>query len=251
MGEGVGEGEPMAHTLFISDLHLCDSRPHINRLFFDFLNGAAVHAESLYILGDLFEYWIGDDDIDTGLNGQVVRALAALSDHGTKVYFMHGNRDFLIGARFAEEAKLTILPDPTLVDLYGRRTLLMHGDTLCTGDVDYQRFRSQVRSAQWQHEFLAQPLHERRKEVETLRKRSEEAKRAKPMEIMDVAPGAAEDTLRKFGYPWLIHGHTHRPARHIHAIDGKQCQRWVLSDWYVKGDSLECSAQGWSAHSIA
>jgi UDP-2,3-diacylglucosamine hydrolase len=148
----------MPHTLFISDLHLCEGRPRINQLFFDFLKNTTPKAEALYILGDLFEYWIGDDDIDDGLNGHVAKALAVLADSGTKIYLMHGNRDFLMRDGFARAAKLTPLPDPTLIDLYGTRTLLMHGDTLCSDDADYQNFRNQVRSIEWQRNFLAKPL---------------------------------------------------------------------------------------------
>jgi len=221
----------MPHTLFISDLHLCESRPAINEIFFRFLKAEAVQAEALYILGDLFEYWIGDDDIDHGLNRQVADALAELSQSGPRVFFMHGNRDFLIGERFAAEAGLTLLPDPTHVDLYGMPILLMHGDTLCTDDVDYQRFRSMVRGADWQHAFLAKPLEERRKEVEDYRRRSEQAKQSKSMEIMDVAARSVEKTLRRSGSSILIHGHTHRPAHHRIEIDGMQRDRWVLPDW--------------------
>jgi UDP-2,3-diacylglucosamine hydrolase len=230
---------PMPRTLFISDLHLCSSRPAINELFFRFLRDEAAHAEALYILGDFFEYWIGDDDIE-GLNRKVVDALATLSKSGVRLYFMHGNRDFLIGERFASEAGLKLLADPTEVDLYGRRVLLSHGDALCTGDADYVRFRAMVRSTEWQRAFLAKPLAERRKEVEEYRRRSELAKSTKPMDIMDVAPSAVDDLLRAHGYPTLIHGHTHRPATHRHDVDEHVCERWVMSDWHaVHGEYLE------------
>jgi UDP-2,3-diacylglucosamine hydrolase len=231
----------MPRTLFISDLHLCASRPAINELFFRFLREQAQHAEALYILGDLFEYWIGDDDIE-GLNREVVDALAALSKAGTRVYFMHGNRDFLIGERFALEAGLQLLADPTPLDLYGRPTLLTHGDALCTGDADYVRFRAMVRGDEWQSVFRAKPLAARRKEVEEYRRRSELAKSAKSMDIMDVAPAAVEDMLRAFDFPTLIHGHTHRPATHRHEVDGRTCERWVLSDWHdTHGEYLEAT----------
>ncbi len=234
----------MPHTLFISDLHLCASRPNINELFFDFLKNTASQAQALYILGDLFDYWIGDDDMDGGLNGAAVSALAALADGGTKIYFMHGNRDFLIGGKFASQARLTLLLDPTLVTLYDRPTLLMHGDTLCTDDVDYQRFRTQVREPKWQEKFLDKPLHERRAEVEMLRQRSEEAKQSKSIVIMDVTPDTVEKTLREHGYPQLIHGHTHRPAKHIHAMNDKTCERWVLPDWYTTGGYIYADRNG-------
>ncbi len=240
----------MSHTLFISDLHLCQSRPNINELFFDFLKNTAPQAEALYILGDLFEYWVGDDDIDDGLNGQVVKALAALADSGTKIYFMRGNRDFLMGDRFARAAKLTLLPDPTLIDLYGTRTLLMHGDTLCSDDAEYQNFRTQVRSVEWQRNFLAKPLSERRSEGEILRKRSEEAKRAKPLDIMDVTTATVEDTFRRYDCQRLIHGHTHRPAHHLHAVYGRPCERWVLTDWPNHGGGLFCSTAEWHSFTL-
>jgi UDP-2,3-diacylglucosamine hydrolase len=228
----------MSHTLFISDLHLCASRPLVNDAFFRFMRDDAPKAESLYILGDLFEYWIGDDDMSEGLNAEVVAALRTLSDGGTRVWFMHGNRDFLIGERFAEAAGLQLLPDPTLVELYGKRVLLMHGDTLCTDDVDYQRFRAMVRDPAWQAAFLARPLPERRREVEEMRRQSEASKREKPMAIMDVSQ-SAEETLRIFAYPpLLIHGHTHRPARHEVSANGHVCARRVLSDWHADGRTV-------------
>ena len=231
----------MPHTLFISDLHLCETRPAINEAFFRFLKSEATKAEALYILGDLFEYWIGDDDIEHGLNRQVADALAELSRSGTRLFFMHGNRDFLIGERFASEAGLTLLSDPTHVDLYGMPVLLMHGDTLCTDDVDYQRFRAMVRATEWQRAFLAKPLEERRKDVEEYRRRSEHAKQEKSIEIMDVAPRTIEDTLRKSGASILIHGHTHRPAHHQPEVDRVRRDRWVLPDWTSVATGLRIS----------
>ncbi|MDX2217854.1 MAG: UDP-2,3-diacylglucosamine diphosphatase [Burkholderiales bacterium] len=223
----------MNPTLFISDLHLCPSRPAVNTRFLRFLSDEAPQAEALYILGDLFEYWIGDDDRANGLNAEVVNALRALSDKGTRVFFMHGNRDFLIGGEFAEVAGLTLLPDPTVLELHGQRVLLMHGDTLCTDDTDYQRFRVMVRDPAWQSAFLARPLADRRTEVEGMRRRSEASKREKPMAIMDVSTRAVEEVLRIFAYPpFLIHGHTHRPARHAISVDGRACTRLVLPDWH-------------------
>jgi UDP-2,3-diacylglucosamine hydrolase len=232
----------MPHTLFISDLHLCESRPAINEIFFRFLNTEATRAEALYILGDLFEYWIGDDDMDHGLNRQVVDALVGLSRSGTRVFFMHGNRDFLIGERFASEAGLTLLADPRRIDLYGMPILLMHGDTLCTDDVDYQRFRAMVRGVDWQRAFLSKPLEERRSEVEDYRRRSEQAKQSKSMEIMDVAALSVEETLRKSSHSILIHGHTHRPAHHVVEIDGVRRDRWVLPDWIDTAAGLRIAA---------
>lgn len=223
----------MRHTLFISDLHLCPSRPAVSAAFFRFLREVAPAADALYILGDLFEYWIGDDDLDCGVNADVVSALRTLSDDGTPIFFMHGNRDFLIGDAFARSAGLTLLRDPTQIELHGRHVLLMHGDTLCTDDADYQQFRRLVRDPVWQSEFLARPLEQRRREVEDMRRRSEASKREKPMAIMDVSAEAVAETLRVFAYPpLLIHGHTHRPARHVLNLEGHACVRRVLADWH-------------------
>lgn len=225
-------------TLFISDLHLCRSRPAINRIFLDFVGGRAREAEALYILGDLFEYWAGDDDRDDELNTRVSEALRALAATGVRVFVMHGNRDFLLGQDFAARSGLELIADPTLLNLYGVRTLLMHGDTLCTDDVEYQRFRARVRDAKFQREFLARPLEQRRQQIEDLREQSEATKKTKADSIMDVTPAAVESVLRQYGCPRLIHGHTHRPARHVHEIDGHRCERWVLSDWHEAGQCL-------------
>ena len=233
-----------AHSLFISDLHLCDSRPAISRLFFDFLQNTAIHADALYILGDLFEYWLGDDTLDVPLNQQVSLALRQLADSGVAVYFMHGNRDFLIATQFTEACHAQLLTDPSVVDLYGTPTLLMHGDTLCTDDVSYLAFRAQVRDPQWQNQFLAQPLAARISIAQQARAQSESSKQEKATEIMDVNTVAVHEALRQHGYPRLIHGHTHRPAQHHIDIDGHHCQRWVLPDWYDKGGYLRCDALG-------
>jgi UDP-2,3-diacylglucosamine hydrolase len=235
------------HTLFVSDLHLAAERPHICDVFFDFVAGTAAQADALYILGDLFEYWIGDDDLDEPLNAAVAKALAAVSARGVAVYFLHGNRDFLVGQEFAARAKATLIPDPTVVDLYGARTLLMHGDTLCTDDVDYQKFRATARNPKFQADFLAQPVAARRARVGQLRELNAQAKQAKSAEIMDVSSATVEDTLRQFDYPRLVHGHTHRPAHHVHLVDGHTCERWVLNDWYERGGYLRCDAKGCSA----
>ena len=237
----------MKHTLFVSDLHLAGERPHICDDFFDFVAVTAAQADALYILGDLFEYWIGDDDLDEPLNAAVAKALAAVSSRGVAVYFLHGNRDFLVGQEFAARAKASLIPDPTVVDLYGSRTLLMHGDTLCTDDVDYQKFRATARNPKFQADFLAQPVAARRARVGQLRELNAQAKQAKSAEIMDVSPAAVEDTLRQFDYPRLVHGHTHRPAHHMHVVDGHTCERWVLNDWYERGGYLRCDANGCSA----
>ena len=237
----------MKHTLFVSDLHLATERPHIGEVFFEFVGNIATHAEALYILGDLFEYWIGDDDLDEPLNDAVARALADLGARGVAVYFMHGNRDFLIGQKFAARARSNLISDPTPLALYGASTLLMHGDTLCTDDVDYQKFRATARDPKFQADFLAQPIAARRQRVGQLREINAQAKQAKSAEIMDVSPETVDATLREFGYPRLIHGHTHRPARHVHVVDGHTCERWVLNDWYERGGYLRCDADGCAA----
>jgi len=234
-------------TLFISDLHLCASRPRIKQLFFDFLQSAARKADQLYILGDFFEYWAGDDDIEDPFNRSIVSALAALTSSGVAVYLMHGNRDFLIGEAFCQASGARLLSDPSLIELNGARTLLMHGDTLCTDDVEYQNFRKQVRDPRWQRQFLSQPLEQRKAIIADLRRRSETEKQMKSIDIMDVTPASVEAALREHTYPRLIHGHTHRPALHHHQVDGKECERWVLTDWYQHGGYLRCDANGLKA----
>ena len=238
------------HTLFISDLHLCQSRPAINDLFARFIRDIASQAEALYILGDFFEYWAGDDDLAEPFHQTIAQQLSTLAQSGTRLYLMHGNRDFLIGETFLHAAHLTLLPDPTLIDLYGQPTLLMHGDTLCSDDVDYQAFRSQVRQPDWQQQFLATPLAARKAQIEALRQRSEQEKSNKAADIMDTNVDTVAATLRQFHYPRLIHGHTHRPNLHQHALDGHTCERWVLTDWYQAGGYLRCDASGCAAHTL-
>ena len=162
---------------------------------------------------------------------------------------MRGNRDFLLNDAFMRAAQATLLPDPLLLDLYGAPTLLMHGDTLCTDDVAYQKFRVMVRGTEWQRNFLAQPLSQRKAQIEDLRKKSAQEKSNKSAEIMDVNSDAVANALREHGYPRLIHGHTHRPARHVHTVDGKTCERWVLPDWYAAG-YLRCDEVGCVAHTL-
>lgn len=217
-------------ALFISDLHLCDEAPELLRAFDALMAGPALDADALYILGDLFEYWAGDDD-DTDLARHVMRGLRGLADNGIKVYFLAGNRDFLIGKDYADQAEFSLLEDPTLIELDGQRVLLSHGDVLCTDDLAYQNYRSMVRAAEWQQAFLARPLDERRAIIDDLRRRSQQANSEKSMDIMDVQPDAVEALLRAHDYPTFIHGHTHRPNRHLHVVDGHECVRWVLPDW--------------------
>lgn len=232
------------NSLFISDLHLAPERPRILEQFHAFLEGPARDAAALYVLGDLFEHWLGDDNFEDPLNRSVAEDFAKLAAGGTAVYFMHGNRDLLVGGEFAQRAAAKLLPDPTLLDLHGTRTLLMHGDTLCTDDVEYLKFRAYARDPRNQARFLGQPVAARRAEVEGLRLRNIDAKQGKSDEIMDVNAAAVEQVLREHGYPRLIHGHTHRPARHVHTVDGRACERWVLADWYENGSYLRCDASG-------
>lgn len=235
---------PSDTTLFISDLHLCASRPAITAAFIEFLQNTASKVKALYILGDLFEYWAGDDDINDAFHQQVISGFKKLSDAGVKVFLMHGNRDFLIAEGFCQVAGITLLNDPVMIDLHGKKALLSHGDDLCVDDVAYQQFRIQVRDKKWQHEFLSQPLQVRKKQIEAIRARSEQEKTQKSLEIMDVNAEAVNALLRKYQPDLLIHGHTHRPDRHSIELDGRLITRWVLGDWYEQGSYLACDKHG-------
>jgi UDP-2,3-diacylglucosamine hydrolase len=235
---------PSDTTLFISDLHLCASRPAITAAFIEFLQNTASKVKALYILGDLFEYWAGDDDINDAFHQQVISGFKKLSDAGVKVFLMHGNRDFLIAEDFCQVAGITLLNDPVMIDLHGKKALLSHGDDLCVDDVAYQQFRIQVRDKKWQHEFLSQPLQVRKKQIEAIRARSEQEKTQKSLEIMDVNAEAVNALLRKYQPDLLIHGHTHRPDRHSIELDGRSITRWVLGDWYEQGSYLACDRHG-------
>ena len=218
---------PEMVALFISDLHLQPSSPSTASLFAAFLAQHASRARQLYLLGDLFEYWAGDDDIDTPFVRGIVDALAALSASGVALFWIAGNRDFLVGDGFARAAGLTLLPDPYVASIAGRQIILTHGDAQCTDDIDYQAFRTQVRSPQWQQSFLAQPLQKRKAVIEGLRSGSREAQMGKSMDIMDVNPVAIDTLFAQSGAALLIHGHTHRPGRHQHGRN----VRLVLPDW--------------------
>ncbi|MGV8835011.1 UDP-2,3-diacylglucosamine diphosphatase, partial [Cellvibrio sp.] len=218
------------HTLFISDLHLHESRPQVTRAFFQFLYTQAVHAEALYILGDFFDAWIGDDD-DSELVQDVANGLHKLSELGVAIYFMHGNRDFLLGAAYAKKAGMELIPDGITIDLYGTPTLLMHGDSLCTDDVEYQQFRAMVRSPQWQQQILAQPIAARRALAAQMRAKSQSMNSLKADDIMDVSPAEVLTQMESAGVTRMIHGHTHRPGRHQLVIAGKPAERIVLGDW--------------------
>ena len=240
----------MPNTLFISDLHLSPDTPAATESLLRFLRETAPSADALYVLGDLFEYWIGDEGLAQPFAQEVARAFHALTKGDVPVYFMHGNRDFLLGERFALASGMKLLADPAVVDLYGTRTLLMHGDTLCSGDVEYQKFRAMVRNPAWQQAFLAKPLDERVRMAREVRGKSEQAKQVKDMAIMDVTPATVDETFRRHEYARMIHGHTHRPARHEHKVDGRSCERWVLADWYEHGSYLLCDASGCRAQPL-
>jgi UDP-2,3-diacylglucosamine hydrolase len=242
-------------TLFVSDLHLDASRPRISALFLEFLKDEAAHAEGLYILGDLFEAWLGDD-ADDSLAQAVRAALSRLRAGGVPVWVMRGNRDFLFGPRFADECGATLLPDPCVVPLYGQPTLLMHGDLLCTDDRDYLAFRAQVREPAWQAEFLGRPLAERAEFAARARAassgRQEGLKQAGALEtITDANADAIASTMARYGVRRMIHGHTHRPAIHSLTVNDLPAQRIVLGDWYEQGSVLRVSREGYALTSLS
>jgi UDP-2,3-diacylglucosamine hydrolase len=232
-------------TLFISDLHLDPAWPAITGLFLKFLAQPARQAEALYILGDLFEAWIGDDD-DAELGQTVATALRALTDSGVPVYFLHGNRDFLLGQRFAAASGVQLLPESTVIELVGEPVLLLHGDTLCIDDVEYQAFRTQVHHPAWQAQILALPLPQRRVLAGQLRETSRQAAQQKATDITDVNLAEVDRTMRAHGVQRLIHGHTHRPAIHEWRLESQPARRAVLGDWQEQqGSVLRCDADGW------
>lgn len=231
-------------TLFIADLHLDASRPQITGLFEKYLASDEVrHARALYILGDLVEAWIGDDD-DAELPARIAAATRAVRDAGVPVYFMVGNRDFLLGQSFAERAGMTLLDDGVVRDIQGRPTLLMHGDVLCTDDVAYQAVRRQVRTPEWRAQILSMPLEARRAFAAKARQDSKAHTGSTMESIMDVNAEAVADAMRHAGVTRLIHGHTHRPAVHALELEGQPAERIVLGDWYEHGSVLRVDEQG-------
>lgn len=224
-------------TLFVSDVHLNSARDGRVRAFLDFLDQKARHADALYILGDLFDEWLGDDD-DRSPHPEVTRALADLSANGLPVSVVHGNHDFLLGKKFARRSGCRLLGDYTVLDLCGTRTLIAHGDTLCTRDVDYQAFRKKTRKPIVQMLFLILPLARRRKKVAGIRAQSNEAVALKSDDIMDVTPEAVDEVMRRYNVRHMIHGHTHRPAVHEFDLDGHEATRIVLGDWYEQDSVL-------------
>lgn len=230
-------------VLFISDLHLEPARPDRIDDFRHFCATRAREADSLYILGDLFEAWIGDDEDDDALGG-VLDSIAQLCHTGVRCYFMHGNRDFLAGRGFAERTGATILGDYECITLFGERVLLMHGDLLCTDDVRYLELRRQLRDAGWQQDFLSKSLDERRQIAAGLRELSKNEMAAKSEAIMDVNDEAVRATMRQHDVRMLLHGHTHRPAIHRFDLDGQPAIRVVLSDWYGPGGYARWTGEG-------
>ncbi|HFC92645.1 MAG TPA: UDP-2,3-diacylglucosamine diphosphatase [Leucothrix mucor] len=235
-------------TYFIADLHLDDSRPDITQLFIEFLDSIKLKADELYILGDLFEYWIGDDVLElkpeacpntVKLMQTVVAQLKALADSGVNIYLGHGNRDFLIGDQFAQAVGASLLDEMTVIDLYGTPTLLMHGDTLCTDDIEYQQLRVILRNPQWQADFLSKSIQDRIKEADNLRLISQKQTKDKQADSLDVNQQQVEKIMREFNVRQLIHGHTHRPATHEFLLDNLPAKRIVLADWYQQSSWLK------------
>ena len=225
-------------TYFISDLHLSAERPDITACLFSFLQTQAVQAEALYVLGDLFEVWIGDDD-KSEFNLSIARAFKNLADQAIPIYFIHGNRDFLIRKKFALQAGMALLPEQCVVDLYGTPTLIMHGDELCTRDVAYQKFRRKARGWWWPRLILSLPLSVRRKIAENGRKTSKQNHAKLTMDIMDVSAADVVKAMETHQVTRLIHGHTHRPAIHELTVNGQPAKRIVLGDWYDQGSILK------------
>jgi len=230
-------------TFFVADLHLTDERPVATGRFFRFLQEQAAGSDALYILGDLFEAWVGDDH-DEQVAHDTARQLRGLADAGTPVFFMHGNRDFMLASRYAALSGMTLIAEPARFDLYGTPTLLMHGDTLCTDDTAYQAFRRRARHPLTLALLRRLPYSLRQRLARQARAGSESAKAGKAAAIMDVNMEEVVRVLREQQVSRLIHGHTHRPAKHVHAVDGRDCERWVLPDWYVRWGYVVCDAAG-------
>ncbi|MHB1528204.1 MAG: UDP-2,3-diacylglucosamine diphosphatase [Acidiferrobacteraceae bacterium] len=237
--------------LFISDLHLSPTRPAIVRLFCGFLEHRARTASALYILGDLFEYWIGDEAVAEPAAHPIIQGIRTLTDSGVPVFLIHGNRDFLIGPGFSAATGTQLLPDPFPTELAGTPALLTHGDILCTDDVAYQRFRAQIRQPAWIKAFLEKSVTERIAMAEQYRELSKTATSMKPADIMDVNQDAVRQMMQEYSVRCLIHGHTHRPAHHRFMLDGAEASRIVLGDWYEQGSVLECDGAGFRLEHLA
>jgi UDP-2,3-diacylglucosamine hydrolase len=236
-------------TLFVSDLHLEPAQPRITEQFLAFLEQSRGGVDALYILGDLFEAWLGDDDPEPTYR-RVIEALHRFGDDATPCYFMHGNRDFLVGERFCTETGCTLLAEHSVIELYGERVLLMHGDLLCTDDVDYQAFRRMVREPRWQQQMLALPVAQRAALAQQMKSQTRAAVMSKAEEIMDVNQGTVEDTMERFGVHTLLHGHTHRPAIHRFELHGAAATRIVLGDWHSQGSAVRWDRTGFRLETL-
>ena len=230
-------------TLFISDLHLEASKPEIGEQFLAFMAGPAREADALYILGDLFEVWVGDDDPNP-YYADMKAAIREVADSGVPVFFMHGNRDFMIAERFAEETGVTMLEDPCPVELYGEKVLLSHGDAMCTDDLEYQQARTMTRNPEWKAMMMAKPLEERIAYARAMREKSMARGETMQEDIGDVNQEAVEATIREYDVDILLHGHTHRPAVHPFHVDDRPVHRIVLGDWYEQGSMVEWDDDG-------
>jgi len=231
-------------TYFIADLHLSENRPDISAAFFSFLNTYILNqdVDALYILGDFFEVWVGDDYITT-LSANVAKHLKAVSDGGTPVYFIHGNRDFIMRDKYAAMAGMTLLDEQTVIDLYGTPTVILHGDEMCTQDIEYQTFRRKSRGWWWPKLMLAMPLWYRKKIARNAREKSKLSQANKPLEILDVVDDAVLATFAKHQVTNMIHGHTHRPNVHTYTVNQQTLTRTVLGDWYTQGSYLVVTPQ--------
>lgn len=230
-------------TYFISDLHLSAERLDIIKAFDQFIADNTQDAEALYILGDFFDAWIGDDD-NCEFATQLKSRLKSISDRGVATFFIRGNRDFMVGEALANACGFTLLEDETVIELYGKRVLLMHGDTLCTADIEYQQFRKMVRNPVWQQQVLALPINQRRTMAADLRSKSQSMNAMKAEDIMDVTPAEVENIMDEYRVKTLIHGHTHRPKLHEFQEKGKTHQRWVLGDWHSSAKYVRADASG-------
>lgn len=228
---------------FISDLHLSPSLPKVSAGLQNLLTGEAANADALYILGDFFDAWIGDDD-DGDTSTSIQSLLKRYTSTGIPTFFLHGNRDFLIGEQFAANTQIKLLKETEVIDLYGRPTLIMHGDTLCTEDEEYFKFREMVRNPAWQQQVLGLPLSQRRIMAEQLRAQSKSMNAMKASDIMDVTQAEVEQVMQNAQVDLLIHGHTHRPAKHTLSLAGKAAERIVLGDWHDTGWYLKADADG-------
>lgn len=234
----------MKPVLLLSDLHLSALRPAAVEAFHELMRGPAREASAIYILGDLFDWWLGDDQLADPFSRRIAQSLRAVTDSGVSVFVARGNRDFLLGERFERMTGAHILPEQHVVELGGTPTLLLHGDELCTDDVEYQRYRMRMRSPEAARRLLALPYFVRRLIAWYLRRKSRDANTLKPESIMDVSDTAVDDAFRRHDVARMIHGHTHRPARHRHAVDGSARERVVLADWHDRGRYVKVDETG-------